>query len=128
MNRQNSVPLKISALIVAAAMAAMAVVAGCAAPPEDHAAHAHKSSRALAARSAHSQADDSLIMIRFPEMMRTHTLTNMRDHLLAVTEIQDALARGAYDKAATSPSSAWACRLWACTARTTSVSARPSHP
>ena len=38
-------------------------------------------------------------MVRFPEMMRAHTLANMRDHLLALTEIQDALARGAYDGA-----------------------------
>ena len=38
-------------------------------------------------------------MVRFPEMLRTHTLANMRDHLLALAEIQDQLARGAYDKA-----------------------------
>ncbi len=31
--------------------------------------------------------------------MRTHTLANMRDHLLAIQEIQQALADGAYDKA-----------------------------
>lgn len=39
------------------------------------------------------------MMVQFPEMLRTHTLANMRDHLLALAEIQDQLARGAYDKA-----------------------------
>ena len=38
-------------------------------------------------------------MVNFPEPMRTQTLANMRDHLLALAEIQDQLARGAYDKA-----------------------------
>ena len=37
--------------------------------------------------------------LKFPETLRTHTLANMRDHLLALAEIQDQLARGAYDKA-----------------------------
>ena len=38
-------------------------------------------------------------MVRFPDMMRTHILANMRDHLLALAEIQEQLARGSYDKA-----------------------------
>lgn len=36
----------------------------------------------------------------FPEPMRTHTLASMRDHLLALQEIQQALASGAHDRAA----------------------------
>lgn len=79
--------------------AAVAVLAGCAAPSGEHAAHDHLSSQAVPVGMAHSQADDSRVMVRFPEMMRTHTLANMRDHLLALAEIQDQLARGAYDKA-----------------------------
>ena len=36
----------------------------------------------------------------FPPQLRDHTLSNMRDHLLALAEIQDQLARQRYDKAA----------------------------
>ena len=42
---------------------------------------------------------DGRQVVDFPEPLRTHTLTNMRDHLLALQEIQQALADGAYDKA-----------------------------
>jgi hypothetical protein len=38
--------------------------------------------------------------VAFPEPLRTHTLANMRDHLLALQEIQQALADGAHDRAA----------------------------
>jgi cytochrome c556 len=34
-----------------------------------------------------------------PEMMQQHMLANMRDHLRAIAEIQDALAEGRFDKA-----------------------------
>ncbi len=37
--------------------------------------------------------------VEFPEPMRTHTLANMRDHLLALQEIQQALADGAHEMA-----------------------------
>jgi hypothetical protein len=50
-------------------------------------------------QAAHASADDARTMVRFPDTMRTHTLSNMRDHLLAMAEIQDQLALGAYDKA-----------------------------
>ena len=38
--------------------------------------------------------------VAFPEPLRTHTLANMRDHLAALQEIQQALAEGAYERAA----------------------------
>jgi hypothetical protein len=79
--------------------AAVAILVGCAAPSGDHAAHVHPSSPAAPVGMAHSQADDPRMMVRFPDMLRAHTLANMRDHLLALAEIQDQLARGAYDKA-----------------------------
>ena len=44
---------------------------------------------------------DSRQLVEFPEMMRDHMLENMRDHLLALTEIQQHLALEAYEKAAT---------------------------
>jgi hypothetical protein len=43
---------------------------------------------------------DTRQLVNFPEPMRSHTLANMRDHLAALGEIQAALARGDYDKAA----------------------------
>ena len=79
------------------AAALVAILAGCAAPSGDHAAHVHQPSRAAANHAA--SAADTRVMVQFPEMLRTHTLANMRDHLLALAEIQDQLARGAYDKA-----------------------------
>lgn len=45
-------------------------------------------------------AADGREAVEFPASMRTHTLANMRDHLLALQEIQDALAHGAFDRAA----------------------------
>ena len=38
-------------------------------------------------------------MVKFPEMMKHHMMENMRDHLLSLHEIEDALARGDFDKA-----------------------------
>jgi len=43
---------------------------------------------------------DSRVLVQFPEHMRIHTLANMRDHLLAISEIQEALSKGLLDKAA----------------------------
>ena len=41
---------------------------------------------------------DARITVHFPEEFRLHTLTNMRDHLLALGEIQEALSREEYEK------------------------------
>lgn len=48
---------------------------------------------------AASQAD-ARQLVKFPEPLRSHTLANMRDHLLALGEIQDALSRSQFDQAA----------------------------
>lgn len=45
-------------------------------------------------------ADDTRELVKLPEMMRHHMLGNMRDHLLALTEIQQKLSLGDFDKAA----------------------------
>jgi hypothetical protein len=51
--------------------------------------------------AAHASAPpDGRQEVAFPEPLRTHTLANMRDHLLALQEIQQALAEGAHDRAA----------------------------
>lgn len=82
-------------------VALVAIVTGCTAPSPELAAHDHSSGGGAAqhAAHAHAPATDARELVRFPEMLRVHTLANMRDHLLAITEIQDQLARGAYDKA-----------------------------
>jgi hypothetical protein len=45
-------------------------------------------------------ADDGRHPVGMPGMMQEHLRANMRDHLLAVTEVQSALAAGQYDLAA----------------------------
>jgi len=45
-------------------------------------------------------ADDARTAVAMPAMMQTHMRANMRDHLLAITEIQAALAQGRYGDAA----------------------------
>ncbi|MBS4098624.1 MAG: hypothetical protein KGZ83_17515 [Sulfuricella sp.] len=42
---------------------------------------------------------DNREKVKLPEMMKTHMLGNMRDHLSALYEIQVALAKGELDKA-----------------------------
>ncbi len=56
--------------------------------------HDHK-----AAAKPAPAARDGRVPVRFPAQMREHTLANMRDHLLAVAEIQGALSKGAFDEA-----------------------------
>ena len=45
-------------------------------------------------------ADDARHLINLPTPMRQHMLSNMRDHLLAITEIQRALGSLEYQRAA----------------------------
>jgi hypothetical protein len=42
---------------------------------------------------------DTRQAVAFPAALREHTLANMRDHLLALQQIQAALAQGDYDQA-----------------------------
>ncbi len=42
---------------------------------------------------------DAREKVEFPDMMKTHMLRNMRDHLLALHEIQAAMAKGDLDGA-----------------------------
>jgi hypothetical protein len=43
---------------------------------------------------------DARQRVTFPEPMRVHTIANMRDHLLSLQEIDVALSRNDFDKAA----------------------------
>ncbi len=45
-------------------------------------------------------ATDTRIQVEFPPALVDHTLANMRDHLMALWEVSDALSRGQNDRAA----------------------------
>jgi hypothetical protein len=44
--------------------------------------------------------DDARQLVKFPEPVRLHTITSMRDHLLALQEIDLALSKNDFDNAA----------------------------
>lgn len=50
-------------------------------------------------QSTNAQSDPRQL-VEFPAQMRQHMLGNMRDHLTAISEIQQALSSGDFDKAA----------------------------
>lgn len=45
-------------------------------------------------------AADTRVPVKFPAELRSHTLANMRDHLVALQEINEGLARGRAEEAA----------------------------
>jgi hypothetical protein len=49
----------------------------------------------------HAPVADHRVPVVFPAELREHTFANMRDHLLALQEIQAALASGKFDQAST---------------------------
>jgi hypothetical protein len=55
---------------------------------------------ALTAAFAAAAAGDSRQLVTMPAPMVQHMLGNMRDHLLALTEIQQSLGKGDYQRAA----------------------------
>lgn len=61
--------------------------------------HRHEPARPAAAGSHQVAPEDARQTVHFPKALREHTLANMRDHLLALQQIQEALAREEYDKA-----------------------------
>jgi hypothetical protein len=60
--------------------------------PMDHAKHAE--------HAEHAAGTDGRTLVKFPDELRAHTIANMRDHLLAVSQIQDAMGKGAFGEAA----------------------------
>lgn len=44
---------------------------------------------------------DNRLLVKFPDQMRVHTISNMRDHLLALQEIDVALSKNDFESAAT---------------------------
>ncbi len=63
----------------------------------DHA--MHQQHQAQAAKATRAAPKDTRQAVYFPKTLREHTLANMRDHLLALQEIQEALSKQEYDKA-----------------------------
>ena len=60
----------------------------------------HQAQAAKATTGTMAAPKDTRQAVKFPKVLREHTLANMRDHLLALQEIQEALAKQEYDKAA----------------------------
>jgi len=73
---------------------ALAGFAACAATVAEAQDHQHTMTPPMAAPA------DPRQLVKLPEPMRLHTIGNMRDHLLALQEINVALAGNAFDKAA----------------------------
>jgi HAMP domain-containing protein len=84
-------------LLKVAAAVALAAPVWFAAAQHQHNPAAHGQS---AGRPQHSVPADQRVPVAFPPELRQHTLTSMRDHLLALQEIQGALAKDAFDRAA----------------------------
>jgi hypothetical protein len=59
----------------------------------------HGMSHETAVQVQHAPVDGRTL-VHFPDMMRLHILTNMRDHLLALSEIQSALGDSQLSQAA----------------------------
>ncbi|MCF8199024.1 MAG: hypothetical protein K9J42_09680 [Sulfuritalea sp.] len=66
----------------------------------DHAAHMAQMKARESKEKAPMPATGQPMLVHFPDQLRDHTLSNMRDHLLALAEIQDRLAQQRYDEAA----------------------------
>jgi len=62
--------------------------------------HQHGAPASEHAPAPHVPRPDPRVSVQFPPELREHTLANMRDHLLALQQIQDALSRNEYDGAA----------------------------
>jgi hypothetical protein len=64
--------------------------------------HEHGDAKASPSRKSPqpAHAPDARQRVQFPKAIKEHTLSSMRDHLLALTEISEALGHSDYDKAA----------------------------
>lgn len=76
----------------------VAVVSGATLAIAQH--HGHGSHKAHGAEPGHGSGTvDTRILVKFPAPLVEHTLANMRDHLVALQEINDAMSRGAFGEA-----------------------------
>jgi hypothetical protein len=74
---------------------AAAALAGALAATAADAPHSHTH-----APDAAKPAGDARAEVEFPPELKEHTLANMRDHLLTLQRVQEALSKGAFDAAA----------------------------
>jgi hypothetical protein len=72
----------------------------CAASLAAYIAYAQHQSHVSQAAQSVSATGDKRQAVPFPPELREHTLANMRDHLFALHEIQQALGEASFDKAA----------------------------
>lgn len=83
-----------------AALAAALFFGAAHAQQHDPALHMQHHGQAPAQKQpAQAAPKDTRQAVTFPKTLREHTLANMRDHLLALQEIQEALAKQEYDRA-----------------------------
>ena len=69
------------------------------APAQQHDPSMHMQHHAQPPAQKQAAPKDTRQAVYFPKALREHTLANMRDHLLALQEIQEALAKQEYDRA-----------------------------
>lgn len=84
--------------LILAACAILGVSLGALA--QQHDMHQQHMQQMMMQQAQAKPAEDARQLVVFPHAMRLHTLSNMRDHLLALQEIQIALSREDYDTAA----------------------------
>ena len=86
-------------LLIAAVAAALATASWLVFAQHNYDAAPHDQAAKKSAQRA--AATDHRVPVTFPAEVREHTFANMRDHLLALHEIQAALATDKYDQAST---------------------------
>jgi hypothetical protein len=90
--------------IGSAGVGALAAIIAAAAFAQQHDASMHQHGSMTKEEPAMQQrpttlSTDGRIIVHFPQDLRDHTLANMRDHLLALQQIEEALAVQDFDKA-----------------------------
>jgi hypothetical protein len=86
----SSTPIRLGALVLLA-LSSLATQA------QHDGMHGHDMHHSAPASAA---ADDTRTVVHFPPALRTDTLRNMRDHLLALQQMQEALARNELEQVA----------------------------
>lgn len=91
-------PKQLAGYLVAAALVAAGPLVATGADQPEH--DMHRQHMQHEQHTAQQAPSDTRPLVQLPEQMRLHMLSNMRDHLLALQQIQDALANERFDDAA----------------------------
>lgn len=83
------------AIYLVTAVVAVGPLLAMAADPAEHGMHQQHQQHAM-----QHVLTDKRPLVQLPEQMRLHMLSNMRDHLMALQEIQEALSKERFDEAA----------------------------